>query len=163
MKLKHKSLLAGVISAAIVLPAATQISFANGNIEESMEHRNAIKQRSTSIWSGKIHSHRICKAKILHDYSYQRKERPEDYEHPDDTEYVEQRMGTGSSLSRSVTYSCSHICRDGRSDVLTKHHCTGKREVDESRCGEEHGDGHGRTRRLQHHGKDGPCKKQYDL
>ena len=41
MKLKHKSLLAGVISAAIVLPAATQISFANGNIEESIQGRTA--------------------------------------------------------------------------------------------------------------------------
>ena len=41
MKLKHKSLLAGVISAAIVLPAATQISFANSNIEESIQGRTA--------------------------------------------------------------------------------------------------------------------------
>ena len=41
MKLKHKSLLAGVISAAIVLPVATDISFANGNIDENIQGRSA--------------------------------------------------------------------------------------------------------------------------
>ncbi|MGL5712616.1 MAG: SH3 domain-containing protein [Paraclostridium sp.] len=40
MKLKRKSILAGLISAAIVLPAATNVSFANGNTDENGQEAN---------------------------------------------------------------------------------------------------------------------------
>ena len=40
MKLKRKSILAGLISAAIVLPVATDVSFANGNNDENVQERS---------------------------------------------------------------------------------------------------------------------------
>ncbi|MGL4797433.1 MAG: SH3 domain-containing protein [Paraclostridium sp.] len=40
MKLKRKSILAGLISAAIVIPVATEMSFANGNEDDNIQEAN---------------------------------------------------------------------------------------------------------------------------
>ena len=127
---------------------------------DSVEHRSL--QSRILVNHSEVSHCRVSKAEGGDNLSDQPEERVKYYQHPDDSENIEDRVRPGSPLGRVVGHGSGDIGSNGGSDVLTKHHRGSHIEADPAVGYEYHRQCHGGAGGLQDNGENGTEGKEYE-
>ena len=130
-----------------------------GEVEYGVEGADSVENGGLESRVGinhcKIRYGRVGKTEGGDNLSDQPEERVEYYQHPYNSENIEDRVRPGSPLGRVVGHGSGDVGGNGGSDVLTEHHCGSHVKADPAVGHEDHGQCHGGAGGLQDNGEYG--------
>ena len=133
-------------------------------VEKSVKHRSSVEYgRRVSlakVCSAVIDRQGVGQTKGLDNQAHELKERSEEDQCPAHPEEVEDRMCQSCTAGIGSTNHCGKVGRDGRSDILTQHHCCSHLEGNPAHTKHYECQGHRSTRRLKHKRQDSAYGKE---